>query len=282
MTYRYSIIRFVPDPARAESVNLGLLAGDEETGDWDLRVVSNFRRARAIDTAGALPGALAFIARLEEYVDDVSLDGVTTFTTDALNHLSIEMRNTIQLTSPSPVVAKSAEDAIDGLFDELLVDPAGRRFRFAKKNEAVGSTRRAYRQAHLSTDAVAEKVVVHAGPYEQTFDFVVHNGDVVQLVQCWSFQLPNQDDLAQQVKAWAWAVREIRESKDSATAGEDLSVRDGADVDVAAVVIEPRSDDPRAAWDEAVAAFEEVRARAVPPDDADQIANVAAGLLQDV
>jgi hypothetical protein len=133
---------------------------------------------------------------------------------------------------PAPVVAKSAEDAIDGLFDELVVDPAGRQFRFAKKNEAVGSTRRAYRQAHLSTDSVAEKVVVHAGPYEQTFDFVVHNGEVVQLVQCWSFQLPNQDDLAQQVKAWAWAVREIRDSKDSATAGEDLTVRDGADVDV--------------------------------------------------
>jgi hypothetical protein len=281
MTYRYSIIRFVPDPARAESVNLGLLAGDDETGDWDLRVVSNFRRARAIDTAGALPGALAFIARLEDYVDDLSFDGVATFTADGLNRLSIEMRNTVQLTLPAPVVAKSAEDAIDGLFDELLVDPAALRFRFAKKNEAVASTRRAYRQAQLPTDAVAEKVVVHAGPYEQTFDFVVHNGEVVQLVQCWSFQLPNQDDLAQQVKAWAWAVREIRDSKDSATAGDDLTVRDGGGVDVAAVVIEPRSDDPRTAWDEAVAAFEEVRARAVPPDDADEVAQVAAVRLRD-
>jgi hypothetical protein len=279
MTYRYSIIRFVPDPARAEAVNLGLLAGDEETGDWDLRVVSNFKRARAIDTIGALPGALAFIGELEGYVDDMSLDGVTTFTTDALTRLSIDMRNIVQLTPPAPVVAKSAEEAIDVLFDELLVDPAARRFRFAKKNEAVGSTRRAYRDAHLPPAAVAERVVVHAGPYEQPFDFVVHNGDVVQLVQCWSFQLPNQDDLAQQVKAWAWAVREIREGKDPATGGDDLVIRDGADVDVAAVVIEPRNDDPRAAWDEAVAAFDEVHARAVPPDEANKVAKAAAARL---
>jgi hypothetical protein len=52
-------------------------------------------------------------------------------------------------------------------------------------------------------------------------------------------------------------------------------------VDVAAVVIEPRSDDPREAWDEAVTAFEEVGARAVPPDDADEVAKVAAVRLWD-
>src|SRR5919109_286625 len=268
MTYRYSIIRFVPDPARAEAVNLGLLAGDEETGDWDLRVVSNFKRARAIDTIGALPVALAFIGQLEEYVDDMSLDGVTTFTTSALDRLSIDMRNIVQLTPPAPVTAKSAEQAIDVLFDELLVDPAARRFRFAKKNVAVGSTRRAYREARLPPEAVAERVLMHAGPYEQPFDFVVHNGEVVQLVQCWSFQLPNQDDLAQQVKAWAWAVREIREGKEPATDGDDLVIRDGAAVDVAAVVIEPRTDDPRTAWDEAVGAFPEGDGRAGPPGEA--------------
>jgi hypothetical protein len=54
-----------------------------------------------------------------------------------------------------------------------------------------------------------------------------------------------------------------------------------ADVDVAAVVIEPRGDDPRTAWDEAEAAFEEVGARAVPPDDADEVAKVAAVRLRD-
>jgi hypothetical protein len=280
MTYRYSIIRFVPDPARAEAVNLGLLAGDEETGDWDLRVVSNFRRARAIDTIGALPGALAFIAQLEDYIDDVSLEGVATFSTDALDRLSIDMRNIVQLTPPAPVVANSAEGAIDVLFDELLVDPAAQRFRFAKKNEAVGSTRRAYREAKLPAEAVAERVAVHAGPYEQPFDFVVHNGEVVQLVQCWSFQLPNQDDLAQQVKAWAWAVREIRDGADPATAGDNLQIPTGQDLDVAAVVIEPRSDDPRTAWDEALAAFEEVHVHRVPPDQADEVAQVAAARLQ--
>lgn len=36
-----------------------------------------------------------------------------------------------------------------------------------------------------------------SGAYDGMFDFAVFNGRAVQLVQCWSFQLPNQADLAE-------------------------------------------------------------------------------------
>jgi len=50
---------------------------------------------------------------------------------------------------------------------------------------------------------------VRSNVYDGAFDFAVHNR-AVQLVQCWSFQPPNQADLAGQVKAWSWLVHEVR------------------------------------------------------------------------
>ena len=66
MTYHYSVLRFVPDSARDEGINLGIVAGDDEAGDWELRVLSNLRRAKAIDSTGRLPAAMGYLAELED------------------------------------------------------------------------------------------------------------------------------------------------------------------------------------------------------------------------
>src|SRR5664279_1280824 len=66
VAYFFSTVRFVPDPARGEFINLGAIAGDDESQDWALRQISNLKRANAIDSAGRLPAALDFIGRLEE------------------------------------------------------------------------------------------------------------------------------------------------------------------------------------------------------------------------
>ena len=34
MRFVYSLVRFVPDPARGEFVNVGAIAGSEESSDW--------------------------------------------------------------------------------------------------------------------------------------------------------------------------------------------------------------------------------------------------------
>src|SRR6266581_1745002 len=102
MGYHYSLLRFVPDPARGEFINLGILAGDDDAADWDLRLIQNLRRARAIDNEGALGIALSFLANLEDHI--VALDpasaGLTTaepLSTEYLAHLAEEMQNIVQL-----------------------------------------------------------------------------------------------------------------------------------------------------------------------------------------
>jgi len=44
----YSLIRYVPDPARGEFVNVGAIAGSEDAGDWQVRQLQNPARARAL------------------------------------------------------------------------------------------------------------------------------------------------------------------------------------------------------------------------------------------
>ena len=68
MQYIFSLLRFVSDPARGEFVNIGALAGDDDAGDWDFRLIQNLKRAKALDHGGRLSAALRFVDVVEERV----------------------------------------------------------------------------------------------------------------------------------------------------------------------------------------------------------------------
>ena len=67
MRYLYSVVRFVPDPARGEYVNVAAILGSEETGEWDVRQVENLRRAGY--NAGFTPLATAVRRYVAEFLD---------------------------------------------------------------------------------------------------------------------------------------------------------------------------------------------------------------------
>src|SRR5205823_4239748 len=104
----------------------------------------------------------------------------------------------------------------------------------------------------------------------------------VQVVRCWSFQRPDQADLAQEVEAWAWGVRALRRSGGIAIAqGRPDAVEAPGDLDVAAVYIAPEPSAKSSAYDVAMRAFEDSDTRIVPVefDDADEVALRASRLL---
>jgi hypothetical protein len=279
VAYFYSTVRFVPDPARGEFINLGAIVGDDESQDWALRQISNLSRARAIDNGGILPAALEFIGRLEDRLPDEDEDApASDMSVERLIQLSIEMNNIVQFSRPAPVVASTAEAALDLIFEELVLDPASTQFRFEKKHRAVGATRGAYRTHEIPDNAIKERVQVVAGSFRGSFDFAVHNGRAVQLVQCWSFQLPNQAHLAEQVKAWAWVVRELR-THGGRVQADTLNIEASKNLDVASVFIPPVSGQPTIAFEEARAAFQELKVEPHTPETVDALGvRVAAAL----
>lgn len=282
MSFQFSLIRFVPDPARGEFVNIGAIAGSDDAGEWELRLVSNLSRAKALDDRGVLSRAFAYAAALEDNIaahDRLpETDGAEPISSEFLRRRAAEMHNIVQFSPPAPVVADSAEAALDLIFDQSVLDAARKRFPFEKKHRAQGAARRAYQAHDVPAEAVRERAPVRSGVFDGAFDFAVHNGRTVQLVQCWSFQLPNQADLAEQVKAWSWLVHELRQAG-GALATSDRDVEVPADLDIFAIAIPPASGTESPAYQEAQAAFAENGVIELLPDEADRIGEQAAQAL---
>ena len=275
--YSFSILRFVPNPARGEFVNVGAIAGDDDAGDWDLRVLSNWRRARAIDTEGLLPAAMGFLAELEERLptDDPETERLSL---DDLRDLSARMNNIVQITQPHAVTAGDAAEALDLVCRDLLLDPATMpQARYRNRLTAVGAASRAYRSIELAEDHVARAVEVAAGSSTGTFDFAVHNGHAVQLAKCFSFELPDQTSLAHDVAAWAWLAHEVRERGARVIPREGQRLDTDARLDIACVYVPPRQQSP--AFDQANEAFNELEITARSVTQAEDVARRAAGLL---
>ena len=280
MPYRYSMLRFAPDPGRGEFVNIGAIAGDDDAGDWELRLIQNLTRAKAIDEEGHLGVALSFAAAVEDHItalEQVADAGPEPMSTQLLRAWSEEMQNVVRLTAPAPLMAKSAEEALDLVFSELVVDRSARRFHFEKKHRAVSTTRRAYREHGIPPNSIAMRGIVSSGPYDRAFDFAVFQDRVVQLVQCWSFQLPNQIELAEEVKAWAWAVHELRERGGYLQLSDHRLDIPPGEVEVASVYIPPvEGQRETRAFQEARAVFDEVNVHEFTTDQADAVGRSAA------
>ena len=286
MRHVYSVVRFVPDAARGEAVNIGIVAGSDESREWDLRTVENLKRARSIDDEHVLPGVVGHLAavsaKLEAFTDQdkylMPPKGVEDISEGWLSRLSADSANVVQFTPPRPIVADSVDDAIEDLWDELIIDPAFKRYKFQKKHRAVSAVASAFRERRILAENLWSKSRVNTQQYAASMDFVVHNGRVSQLTNCWSFQLPDKEALAEELKAWAWTVRDLRVAGGSATSPEGQRLEIDPQVPIAVVFVPPVSDDDSRVFEQAEAAFadDDVRVRAVPFTEASTIADEAA------
>lgn len=292
MRHLYSVARFVPDPARDEAINIGLIAGADDSGEWALRTVGNYSRARRLDDGELLPGVRAHLERIEALLERFSdlqaalLPGDTPETVGEawLARLASESANVLQFTRPLPVVAESAEEAIDLLWDELVVDPAARRFRFTKKHRAVSAFSHALKAHHVPDKRVVRRTTVRSGSFQASMDFAIHNGRVAQLTNCWSFQLPDKESLLEEITSWAWTVRDLRRNGGSVANGDGvLEIADGNETAIYVIYVPPAPGEEadERAFESARAAFEDsdVRAHPVPAGEADTVARDAARRL---
>lgn len=233
MKYLYSVVRYVPDTARGEFINVGAVAVSSVTGEGGVRQVDNPARARRLSSGPTLRAVWAYL----DY-----LSGLLESNSDAewLFKVWGDANNVVQLTEPAPISAESPDEALDILFDLYIVDPA-RRTRAVTKWAAYSAMRSAYIQAEIRTgETLFERVVARCGSQEANFDFAVANGHLVQMTSAWSFQSQDPDDVAASVKAWAYTVRLLQES------GGQLVTKDAnkeyaipKDVGLGAVVVPP-------------------------------------------
>lgn len=183
MRYVYSVVRFVPDPARGEFVNIAAIVGSEESSEWQWSQVDNPVRARAIDDRSALGAVWAFLDRVGREMDGYERAQESLFepevelSEDWLQRLYVDHQNLVQLSPPAPMVAASAEEALERVFDEMIPDPVRRRHPFRKKHDALAAVRRAYGKYSVQKGVnLRERVALETLHHRERFDFAVTNG----------------------------------------------------------------------------------------------------------
>ena len=284
MRFVYSLIRFVPDPARGEFINVGAIAGSEETSEWQVRQIENPVRARFIDERGTLSAAWNFIDRIGRSIDQYEEADETFFDTpmelseDWLTRLHVEHQNIVQLSPPIPMVASSADDALDRIFRRMISDPARQRHVYQRKHPAVTAVRKAYQKYSISKQRIKTRVTLQTPHYSDPMDFAVTDGRVVQLAHAWSFQVPDQELLKARIKSWGWTIQDVRQSGGKlqfSSQEEDVK----PDVDVEVVYVPPMQGQDAPAWKDARNVFEALNVRYVELDEADAVGFRARELL---
>jgi len=286
MRYSYSVIRFVPDPAKGEFVNVGAIVGSDESSEWTVRQVANPIRARHLDERDALLAVWAFIDQLgrqvdayEDVIQGMSLDTIgPPPSEDWLAELHARHTNIVQLSPPLPMIADTLEDALDTVFAELIVDPA-KRSGGLTKHPALAAVRRAYKEAGLLADRVVQGATLEAGGHRERMDFGVAKDDVIQITQTWSFQASDQEAIARYVRAWGWAVKAVQAAGGRLIAADATVFHVPPDVDVEVVYIPPNGIRDEAALSDAWSVFAALSATEVRIEDASQVADRALKLI---
>jgi len=287
MRFVYSVVRFVPDPARGEFVNIGAIVGSEDSSEWQVRQIENPVRARTIDDHRTLDAAWSFLDRVGREIDEFERGTETLFYSGVelsenwLHRLYVDHRNIVQLSQPAPMVASSADEAINRIFEELVLDPSRIRHAFLKKHAALAALRAAYREHSVEKGKnLRERATVRTENYREKFDFAVTNGQAVQLSHTWSFQIPDQEHVSEQVKAWGWTVREVQRGGGRVYTPEGLEFDVPKNVDLEVVYVPPADNQDAPSLGDAVAVFEELGVKYRTLDRADEVGLEAHRLLQ--
>lgn len=117
MTYigQYAVLRYVPDPARDEATNIGIVVASDDHGQFLARFLEDF-------TGKGLPNDVkphlrTFRRQLEE-----EAPGYFSATTPEshLQQLSRDLQNSIQFTQPRAVRVSDLESTVETLYEELV------------------------------------------------------------------------------------------------------------------------------------------------------------------
>jgi hypothetical protein len=277
MRYIYSVVRYVPHPASGEFVNVGVIAGSDETGDWSLRESGNKRRARLFGPLASLTAVDAFMNEVGSRIDRFSLMQGGEVSEAWLEDLHRRHRNVVQLSSPTPIIAESAEEALDSIFGEVVVEgdaaEGGTVRGYATRLRLFSELKSSYRQQQIPPRLIREKALVSVGGLKTPMDFVIGNGAAVQLAHTWSFQLQSIGEVVRDVKSWAFTVERLLERGGRTLDEPAADVPSSVDVQV--VLAPPRTNEQEKAYAEAQKVFSALNVDTVAEDDVRKVAQLA-------
>ncbi|MFI8565687.1 DUF3037 domain-containing protein [Rhodococcus sp. NPDC078407] len=269
MRYSYWILRYLPDAGRGEFVNIGLLVG-RDGADWAARTVESFDRASRL--GGSLDSAKSWAHSIESLAarEVEALSGLVLSEHTVHDWVGFH-NNVVQLSAPLPVVAESAEAAIDLLYPRLVLEHE-KAARSTSHYAALAKLEAAYNRIRPDL-ALTRKVKVRAGKQTLDFDFALSGPRVEEVSRVWAFDLKETTPLVDRVLAWGFKMHELRSSGGEVRGPNRLEV--ARDVPVKVLYVPPRNADQIASFEVALDAWKTIGAVSFPVDRADQLARAS-------
>jgi hypothetical protein len=218
----YSVIRYLPDPIRAEVFNVGIVVAEQ--GRLRARVLrpqqlGRLRRLGYIEDSSFLRDLeneinSAAIPRQEQLVGEIPI-----WTLESLQRAEREWGGSIQISPLRPASDVPSAEAVDWFFSRYVAPPPVRHrapdrrvIKSRVKRLLIRSLHAKYPRAKpqrlvRSDDLVSGKLERHA------FDFTVRNSRLLQVIQTFSFDLVSRDVLAKELDATKWALKDLQEAK---------------------------------------------------------------------
>lgn len=218
--YTAWILRFVPNSARGEFINMGVLVG-RDGGDWALRHVETLERATCLSTfrpeasellspvtglADTVNGLRPADEPFSELVERASVAGV--------RRIKSGLHNALQLSNEMPAIGDTADDVAQLLYQHLVLEGPARE-RASARDRMRARLQEAVQDAVGARGAVKtrQKVVVSDIELDQRFDMTLQRThgahSPVMLAHCFSFQ-GAQNPLKTQVQSWSFFVTQLR------------------------------------------------------------------------
>lgn len=224
MKYQYWIIRFVPNVARGEFTNIGIVCG-RDGGDWaaafDLRSVR--RHGNFSSDLHELHGWVTWFTRaLDAPRSDSRREQAAS--SGWVEHLRSRQANSIQFAEPSVIDTGAAREGVNLLFPHLV------------EREHV-SRRRGYTRPRLRSEvrdalSFAANLTlgrdlflnpkIQIGKQRGSFDFLTRGGPEDAVTNVWAFNLATLDVLERDVQSWNYLIGRFRNDGASVSLGSKI------------------------------------------------------------
>lgn len=203
----YWLIRYVPDVARGEFQNIGIICGSDD-GDWVVGLDWGYLERRSIPRD--VREWAHWLAREVNSHDRLATDHE--FTRAWVEGIRQRQANAIQLSAPQPTAAVNARAAAEILYPLLVHhDRPARRHRMTRR-----SVRTAIRGVYQTSD-LREGLDFFASPsirlghMSGEFDFIQTNEATPILRSAWAFDMVGIESLQRDINAWNYGITRLRD-----------------------------------------------------------------------
>lgn len=220
MLYNYWVVRYVPNIARGEFTNIGLVVGSD-AADWATRF-----ETRNVPNPGMLRSDLRELSSwVHWFKARVAAYSATTFEESSvsrawLDHLRARQANSVQFSEPLPIEAESAEQGLSLLFPHLIEREHPRRTRAGVTRKGMRTAIRdlyQYELDYLPGRTLFLQPRMTVGRQRGTFDLARTEPSGPILTNTWTFNAVTLDHLERDIQSWNYLVSRFRSDGGDAT-----------------------------------------------------------------